>query len=165
MKKEKGYLRDNFGKLYYVELIPMQKAMDIIRNTDVYEVVKLAYHAMIPGYTWGYCVLDLEEGKLKDISLAQNEQLIADRHLIYIYGIDSNFLSNAPWELEDLLTEDEERKVRELLDEGYDCEEAFEKIGVDFDERMIEWIAEDAEIDYDEIYSAIDNVYDSLIPE
>jgi len=150
IKKYIKWIDNQYG---FVEVIPPEKAREIIDKVDFRQALELAWKGYVPRMRTGYCVLELKSGKVQTGSLAQNEsnQPIDDQE-ITLFTIDRNI----EFSDEDLFAFDDSEFTMEQWEdwkmEGLSQEEIAEKIGEDsYKERCFDaiWSYCDAHLDAD----------------
>jgi hypothetical protein len=84
------------------EIIGYKKALELIYDYDIMDLVTLACESFEPGSCNGFAVLDLITGEIKGISLKENQEL-SEQYLTLIMISNSEFQYNF-----DILLEDKE---------------------------------------------------------
>ncbi len=93
-----------------VEILTEGQVSNILDNVDLEEVLEIAWQAQNRGRN-GYCVLNLETGKLQGVSLNENETLQAiDSTHIIIFKVSANIELSK----EDYLTQEEIQEGKPL---------------------------------------------------
>ena len=115
---------------------------DIV-STALDEVLYLAYDntaCLNSGFS-GVVYLDLETAEIFGKPMSTGQQL-QDQDIVEIYRLENNWIGNNDWRVNDVLNDEEYKKLKDKYGEDADFldREQLESINIDYDTRLLEYL-------------------------
>jgi hypothetical protein len=155
---------DALGGTYEKNILPRHRIEAIIQGLTIENIVEEGWKAHVDDSGRTEVHLNLETGKMNTGIYSTGSSEIATDYIL-LFTIQQNTLGNSNWRFDgDILADDEWEEAKAMIDdEDNDIEEfydAMEEMRIDFDERFVVFLCDNAELDHENIKAQLDEIFD-----